>query len=199
MTHSNEAQSESMHVVDTRNAYHIGHPQTVFEFDHNKKIDANHSYRLSLSKFNVEQDCLMTGVTSFFDTVLYRDIKLGTHPKIEAQNLASGLANYFPLTKPQQLKTGDVVQLEISRRVSPEQVEYKWKVTEPSVTQVLSIIVHKPELGPESVPIRDQIRTPNLEDPESPWWLPSLFSIGAVCMFIACHSLGQELFKIFDQ
>lgn len=131
-----EKQAESPYVVYLKNVYHITQPLPVFTFDHPNKDSVIDNSRFIKMEFDVETDCVLTGFAGYFDTVLYRDIKLSIHPKEHTRGLISWFSLYFPLSEPQQLHAGDKVTVNFWRCISNNQVWYEWSTTSPYTTHV---------------------------------------------------------------
>lgn len=131
-----ENQAESSYVVYFRNVFHISKPKPVFTFvhpNHDKIID---NTRYNELEFDVEQDCLLTGFAGYFETILYKDVKLSTHPLEHTQGLISWFSMYFPLTSPQYLRAGDKIGTCFWRCSSPTNVWYQWNTTKPNQTHI---------------------------------------------------------------
>lgn len=152
-------QSELTYVIYLKNVFHIADPQEVFVFDHpnrNAKIDNS---RFKTLRFTATMDSVMHGFAGYFDTVLYKDVMLSTHPMTHTAGLASWFAVYFPvsvsiyheefvrfhifigfsilcLKEPIQLKAGDTVEINMWRCLSSSKVWYEWSVSEPTMTHV---------------------------------------------------------------
>lgn len=131
-----DMQSESNYVVYLKNAYHIARARPAFVFVHpNRKAVIDNTRYIRL-KFDVEQDCVMTGLAGYFDTVLYDDIVLSIHPETHTKGLISWFSMYFPLAEPQQLKAGDVIEINFWRCESNKQVWYEWNTTSPKISHI---------------------------------------------------------------
>lgn len=131
-----ENQAEMAYVVYLKNVYHITEPQPVFKFVHPNQEDPIDNSRFIQMEFDVEHDCVMTGFAGYFDTVLYKDIKLSIHPKEHTRGLISWFSLYFPLSEPQQLHAGQKVKVNFWRCVSSSKVWYEWSTTSPYISHV---------------------------------------------------------------
>lgn len=137
--HLNRSQAESPHVVYIKNAFNITEPKPVFIFDHpnrSPKIDNNRYKQL---EFITEVDCVLTGFAAYFDTVLYKDIKLSTHPVTHTQGMVSWFSMYFPLEVPQQIRAGDTISVKFWRRTASSKVWYEWQLTGPFKSHIHNI------------------------------------------------------------
>lgn len=124
------------HITYLRNVYHIADPQSVFTFVHPNReevIDYNRSIQL---EFDVKIDCVMTGFAGYFDTVLFKNIKLSIHRLAHTTGLISWHPMYFSLDEPQQLRAGDKICVDFRRCVSPNSVWYEWRTTSPFVSKI---------------------------------------------------------------
>lgn len=133
---SYETQSESPHVVYFRNAYHITEPKPVFTFVHPNRSAAIDNERFTKLEFTAETDCVLTGFAGYFDTVLYKDIRLSIHPMEYTQGMVSWFSMYFALKEPQQILAGDKILVNFWRRTSPSKVWYEWNTTSPIISHI---------------------------------------------------------------
>ncbi|XP_031631441.1 protein arginine N-methyltransferase 5-like [Contarinia nasturtii] len=131
-----EKQAESPYVVYLKNVYHITKPQPVFTFVHPNNDEVIDNSRFIKMEFDVAHDCVLTGFAGYFETILYKDIKLSIHPEEHTRGLISWFSLYFPLTEPQQLRAGDRIKLNFWRCISNRKVWYEWSTTSPTVTHV---------------------------------------------------------------
>lgn len=91
-------QSELTYVIYLKNVFHIADPQPVFVFDHpnrNTKIDNS---RFETLRFTAAMDSVMHGLAGYFDTVLYKEVMLSTHPMTHTEGLASWFSVFFPVS-----------------------------------------------------------------------------------------------------
>lgn len=131
-----EIQSESTYVVYIKNAYHIADPKPVFEFVHPNRSDIIDNTRFIELEFNVLVDCLLTGFAGYFDTVLYKAIKLSIHPTEHSVGMASWFPVYFPLAEPQQVRAGEKIKMNIWRCESANKIWYEWSTMEPFISHI---------------------------------------------------------------
>ncbi|XP_055378357.1 protein arginine N-methyltransferase 5 [Condylostylus longicornis] len=127
---------ESTFVVYLKNVFHIDEPRSLFEFKHPNRRKTTENSRYKALKFNVWNDCVLHGFAGYFDTVLYKDIKLSIHPKDHTQGLLSWFPCFFPLTEPQLCSAGDTIEVEFRRCVSSFKVWYEWNTISPKVSIV---------------------------------------------------------------
>lgn len=96
--HSYSTQAENNYVVYLKNVYHIAEPQALFEFNHPNKDKVIDNSRYKTLTFEVTQDCVLHGFAGYFDTILYKDIVLSTHPQMHSKSLVSWFSMFFPIT-----------------------------------------------------------------------------------------------------
>lgn len=90
--------AESGYVVLLKNVYHIDKPKALFEFVHpNPERDPDNS-RYKALKFEVQLDCVLTGIAGYFECVLYNDILLSINPETHTMGMPSWFPMYFPFT-----------------------------------------------------------------------------------------------------
>lgn len=137
--HLNRSQAESPHVVYIKNAFHITEPKPVFVFDHPNRDAVIDNNRYKKLEFNAEVDCVLTGFAAYFDTVLYKDIKLSIHPLTHTQGMVSWFSMYFPLEVPQQIRAGEKITVDFWRRTAPSKVWYEWCTSTPTLSHIHNI------------------------------------------------------------
>lgn len=133
---SYEVQSESTYVVYIKNAYHIAAPEPVFTFVHPNQDKIIDNSRYTKIEFNIVQDCVLNGFAGYFDTVLYKDIVLSIHPYTHSRGLSSWFPVFFPIAEPQQLRAGDVLEVNFWRCVAKNKVWYEWNTTAPKISHI---------------------------------------------------------------
>lgn len=152
-------QSEMTYVIYFKNVYHIADPQKLFEFVHPNRDKNIDNTRFATLHFDVKLDTVLTGFGGFFDTVLYKDIKLSIHPETHSPGMASWFSVYFPVSvscitlnnqinldtepafppfyqEPIQLKAGDRITLNFWRCIAAHKVWYEWSVSQPTITHI---------------------------------------------------------------
>lgn len=131
-----EVQSECTYVVHIKTAYHIADPKKVFEFVHPNRDAVINNARFIELEFDVLVDCVLTGFAGYFDAVLYKDIKLSTHPTEHSQGMASWFSIYFPLAEPQHVRAGEKIKMNMWRSESTNKVWYEWNTLEPNISHI---------------------------------------------------------------
>lgn len=95
-TYQNHA--ENGFVVLLKNVYNIDHPKALFEFVHpnpDKRIDNS---RYKVLKFEVQLDCVLTGIAGYFECWLYNDVLMSINPPTHTPGMPSWFPMYFPFT-----------------------------------------------------------------------------------------------------
>ncbi|KAK6638504.1 hypothetical protein RUM43_006771 [Polyplax serrata] len=133
------AQFETPYVVLQKNKYIIAPNQPLFTFHHPNKDDPIDNTRYKILTFDVEQDCVLHGFSGYFDTVLYKDIRLSIVPETHSQGMFSWFPIFFPISEPVQLKASGKIELHFWRAVSKTNVWYEWTITKP-----IPLHIHNP-------------------------------------------------------
>ena len=76
---------------------------------------------------NAEQWCCH-GLAGYFDTVLYKDVKLSIHPVTHTPAMSSWFPIFFPVRRPFGGAGGQEVEVGLWRCCSPQKVWYEWCV-----------------------------------------------------------------------
>jgi protein arginine N-methyltransferase 5 len=75
----------------------------------------------------------------YFDTTLYEDVMLSTHPATHTPDMSSWFPIYFPLKEPRRLAPGQAVELSMWRCCTPHKVWYEWAVTQPAASHIHNV------------------------------------------------------------
>lgn len=119
------------YVVQLNNVYSIAPPKALFTFVHPKKNLEESNERNGFLKFNISQDCVLHGFAGYFETVLYKDVRLSIVPESFSEGMFSWFPAYFPLVKPIFLDKGEELQINIWRSSNKYKVWYEWCMTKP--------------------------------------------------------------------
>lgn len=128
-------QFEYTYVCYLKNIYNIDEPKEVFVFNHPEEMPVDNSRFKSLS-FEAKVDTVLNGFAGYFDTVLYKDVRLSTHPMTHTPGMASWFSMFIPLASPVQVRRGERIEVNVWRCVGPRKVWYEWSLTSPVVTHV---------------------------------------------------------------
>ena len=82
---------------------------------------------------------VLHGFAGYFETVLYKDVVLSTHPPTHTPGMASWFPIFFPLREPVYVPAGADVTVNMSRCVNPHKVWYEWSVSSPAPTPIHNI------------------------------------------------------------
>jgi len=119
------------YVVQLNNVYSIAPPKALFTFVHPKKNLEESNNRDGFLKFNISQDCVLHGFAGYFETVLYKDVRLSIVPESFSDGMFSWFPAYFPLIKPILLDKGEEIQINFWRCSDKFKVWYEWCMTKP--------------------------------------------------------------------
>ncbi|XP_060858721.1 protein arginine N-methyltransferase 5-like [Metopolophium dirhodum] len=119
------------YVVQLNNVYSIAPPKALFTFVHPKKNLEESNNRDGFLKFNISQDCVLHGFAGYFETVLYKDVRLSIVPESFSDGMFSWFPAYFPLIKPILLDKGEEIQINFWRSSNKFKVWYEWCMTRP--------------------------------------------------------------------
>jgi len=119
------------YVVQLNNVYSIAPPKALFTFVHPKKNLKESNDRDGFLKFNISQDCILHGFAGYFETVLYKDVRLSIVPESFSDGMFSWFPAYFPLIKPILLDKGEEIQVNFWRCSDKYKVWYEWCMTRP--------------------------------------------------------------------
>ncbi|XP_017494409.1 PREDICTED: protein arginine N-methyltransferase 5 [Rhagoletis zephyria] len=128
--------AESGFVVLLKNIYNIGLPQPLFEFVHPNPQQPIDNSRYKALSFDVEMDCVLTGIAGYFDTVLYKDIKLSINPQTHTPGMFSWFPMYFPFADPMDVKKGQTIEIHFWRCVTKQKIWYEWCLASPFRTHI---------------------------------------------------------------
>lgn len=118
-------------VVQLNNVYTIAPAKPLFTYVHPKKNLKESNNRDGALTFNISQDCILHGFAGYFETVLYKDIRLSIVPETFSDGMFSWFPIYFPVLKPFFLKKDDELQVNFWRCSNKHKVWYEWCVTKP--------------------------------------------------------------------
>lgn len=119
------------YVVQLNNVYSIAPPKALFTFVHPKENLEESNNRNGSLKFNISQDCVLHGFAGYFETVLYKDVRLSIVPESFSDGMFSWFPAYFPLVKPILLDKGEEIQINFWRSSNKFKVWYEWCLTRP--------------------------------------------------------------------
>lgn len=127
---------ETAYVVKIHRGKTLAKPQECFKFEHPNRAEVIDNSRYCRLKFALNETNVIHGLVGYFETVLYKDIKLSINPATFSTGMFSWFPIYFPLVKPVYAEAGQPVTVQMWRRNSVNKVWYEWCLTEPQVTAI---------------------------------------------------------------
>lgn len=130
------ANYENTYVVYPKNVYRIAYPKPLFNFVHpnfSKTIDNS---RFSTLEFKSKSQCVLHGFIGYFESVLYKDIKLSIQPSTHTTGLSSWFSFFLPITEPQQVAAGQKITANFWRCTASHKVWYEWSVSSPQISHI---------------------------------------------------------------
>lgn len=124
------------YVVYPKNCYHIANPQKAFTFVHPNRETPIDNSRFTSLKFEASIDTVLHGFCGYFESTLYKHIKMSIHPFTHTNGMFSWFAFYFPISEPQFVKAGQTIEFNLWRCVAPHQVWYEWSCSQPNITHI---------------------------------------------------------------
>mmetsp|Transcript_3099 Transcript_3099/g.4782 ORF Transcript_3099/g.4782 Transcript_3099/m.4782 type:complete len:589 (+) Transcript_3099:15-1781(+) len=122
---TSEKNPEQPYVCMLHNFYKLDRSLPVFSFEY----PSNSSFeRFKSLRFQVEQPVTLHGFVGYFESVLYKDLKLSTLPETHSEDMCSWFPMYFPIKKPVFAKRGEV-ELNIWRCNSSGKAWYEWELS----------------------------------------------------------------------
>lgn len=114
-------------------------PQPVFTFQHpnnDAPIDNNRSITLTFERSPELGSAEIHGLVGYFESVLYKDVTLNTHPPTHTPHMFSWFPIFFPLREPVYSPAGQSIQVHMWRLGAAHKVWYEWALTAPQVTPI---------------------------------------------------------------
>eukprot|EP01155_Anaeramoeba_flamelloides_P009643 Anaeramoba_flamelloidesa1850_74.p1 GENE.a1850_74~~a1850_74.p1 ORF type:complete len:210 (-),score=46.45 a1850_74:138-767(-) len=137
---------ETPYVVKFGKYKYLSDVQKCFTFVHplpkeSIKQNNSHNNRSKSFHFVISKDALIHGFAAFFDTILYKDVKLSINPIDHTPQMASWFPIYFPIQKPILVKAGDYLNATMWRCTSNDlkRVFYEWTVTYPVILPIHNV------------------------------------------------------------
>lgn len=125
---------ETSYVVKIHRGKLVSPPQPVFTFTHPNRARVIDNSRYAKIQFPIAETNIVHGFAGYFETVLYKGIKLSINPETFSERMFSWFPIFFPIATPVYVKGGKILTAHMWRCVSPAKVWYEWCVTDPSVT-----------------------------------------------------------------
>jgi len=121
---------EAPYVVRMHNKYVLSDVEPVFTYTHPKATaPGDNEYRqFKRLQFTVKSDALCHGFAGYFDSVLYKDVKISIHPDTHTEGMFSWYPVYFPIEKGIELSAGAKLSIDIWRCGKDSYRWYEWRV-----------------------------------------------------------------------
>lgn len=129
-------QMEMSYVVKIHRGKTVSSPQPCFTFTHPNRAEVIDNSRYAKLKFPVPETNLVHGFAGYFETVLYKDVKLSINPETFTDGMFSWFPIFFPIATPMYVEGGRTITAHMWRCVSSSKVWYEWCISEPSVTAI---------------------------------------------------------------
>ena len=127
---------ETSYVVKIHRGKLVSPTQPVFTFNHPNRAEIIDNSRYAKLKFPVVETNVVHGFAGYFETVLYKEVKLSINPPTASEGMFSWFPIYFPIASPVYVEGGKSLTAHIWRCVSSSTVWYEWCISEPSVTTI---------------------------------------------------------------
>jgi protein arginine N-methyltransferase 5 len=122
-------------------------PQPVFRFEHpnpvadgvggaSAAVDNARAATLTFERPPEHGAGELHGFAGYFESTLYADVTLSTHPDTHTPGMFSWFPIYFPLREPQRLAAGAPVVARMWRVCAPSRVWYEWAVSAPAASAI---------------------------------------------------------------
>ncbi|BES98722.1 protein arginine n-methyltransferase [Nesidiocoris tenuis] len=130
---------EQTYVVALGSSYMIAPVQQLFEFVHPNKSPAIDNSRYKSLKFTAQEDSTMYGFTGYFDTTLYKDVRLSIVPETFSVGMFSWFPVYIPIQEPIYVRKGEIIEVVFWRRHDEKRVWYEWCITNPRISGIHNV------------------------------------------------------------
>eukprot|EP00124_Ichthyophonus_hoferi_P000328 Ihof_evm24s11 gene=Ihof_evmTU24s11 len=111
---------DTPYVVYISNAHRIADIKPLFTFVHPNRDPHNTNERYDHLKFKANESATMHGFAGYFDTVLYKDVKLSIHPLEASEGMFSWFPIFFPIEVPMAVKAGDIIDVHFWRKCNKQ-------------------------------------------------------------------------------
>ncbi|XP_050527464.1 protein arginine N-methyltransferase 5-like [Daktulosphaira vitifoliae] len=127
------------YVVQLNNVYPIATAKPLFTFNHPRKSKNGNNNRDGSVMFDVHQDCILHGLAGYFETVLYKEVRLSIVPETFSNGMFSWFPAYFPLVNPVILSKDEQLQVNFWRFSDKHKVWYEWCISKPCQTVIHNV------------------------------------------------------------
>eukprot|EP00873_Tetraselmis_striata_P028240 jgi/Tetstr1/448504/TSEL_035770.t1 len=133
---------ETPYVVKFHKIHPLADTQEVFTFTHPNRSDHIDNTRYKKMAFERAADApavAMHGLAGYFESVLYGDVTLSTHPPTHTPNMFSWFPIFFPFRKPVLVPSGSKIEVHMWRCVAAHKVWYEWATSSPETLPVHNV------------------------------------------------------------
>eukprot|EP00737_Agarophyton_chilense_P001334 gb/GEZJ01001496.1/.p1 GENE.gb/GEZJ01001496.1/~~gb/GEZJ01001496.1/.p1 ORF type:complete len:703 (+),score=93.33 gb/GEZJ01001496.1/:2870-4978(+) len=127
---------ETPYVVKIHRGKLISETQPVFTFSHPNRDEVIDNSRYAKLQFTMSETNVVHGFAGYFETVLYKNIKLSINPPTFTDGMFSWFPMYIPIANPLYVQGGKTITIHFWRCVSSAKVWYEWCVSDPGVTPI---------------------------------------------------------------
>ncbi len=127
---------ETAYVVKIHRGKTLAKPEACFRFEHPNHQTVIDNSRYSRMSFVPAETNMIHGLAGYFESVLYKDIRISINPATFSTGMFSWFPIYFPIANPVYVESGQKITVHMWRRTSASKVWYEWCITEPSVTPI---------------------------------------------------------------
>lgn len=135
----NDAPLETGYVVFMKNFYSPCDAKPLFTFEHTKMDlppESRNNYRFEELSFDIDQDFVCHGFAGYFETVLYKDIRLSINPSTHSKGMFSWFPIYFPILIPLFIPAKSRLKVCFWRQSDGHRVWYEWCISDPVITKI---------------------------------------------------------------
>lgn len=132
-TKNMDIEMETIHPLSIGNFFECDNVQELFTFKYStmKKLIMFSDDRWQKLSFSIKHDCVVTGFAGYLEIDFYEGIKLRYRETDDSGIEKSSSFMYLPLTKPQSLSAGTVLQAEFNLIVRSDEFWYEWFTCQP--------------------------------------------------------------------
>lgn len=132
--------ASTMYKIHLKNVYNIDNPKELFTIDYKDVISSNLlQLQYHTLQFDVELDCVLNGFAGYYNIIFYGDIRLSNNYKSDGiDHIDTCSTSYFPISEPQQLKTGDELEVNFWQCTDTRRcrIWYEWSTSKPHISHI---------------------------------------------------------------
>ncbi|KAJ1915068.1 hypothetical protein H4219_004496 [Mycoemilia scoparia] len=121
---------EANRVAPTKSAWSFSHPISPDILEKSKREGSpnKHNQRHCSVNFSTSKSAVIHGIAGYFESSLYKDVRISIVPETHSCGMFSWFPIYFPLKTPLSIVPGSKVVVSIWRRSSNAKVWHEWLV-----------------------------------------------------------------------